>query len=47
MARIGGSTGEQLNVGNTLTCTWPGGLAAGDFAILVASWYEDLDDANF
>jgi hypothetical protein len=44
-SRVGGSTVEKLNSGGpTFLLAWPGGLASGDFAIVVLSWYEDLSD---
>jgi hypothetical protein len=41
-SRVGGSTVEKLASGGpTFLLAWPGGLASGDFAICVLSWFEE------
>jgi hypothetical protein len=39
--RVGGTTNEGANTSNTISTAWPGGTAAGDFAFLLLSWFEN------
>jgi hypothetical protein len=45
-SRLGGDATEKLNSGGGgFAVQWPGGLAAGDFALLAMSWNEANDDS--
>jgi hypothetical protein len=39
--RVGGTTNDGNNTSTTISTSWPGGIAAGDFAIFLLSWFEN------
>jgi hypothetical protein len=45
-SRVGGTTDDVSLGADQVTLTWPGGLAAGDFAVVTASWYENGDNTE-
>jgi hypothetical protein len=43
-SRVGGATADVENTAPSIDVTWPGGVASGDFALLMLSWYENSSD---
>jgi hypothetical protein len=45
-SRVGGATADIENTASSISVAWPGGTAAGDFALFLVSWYENGSDGG-